>query len=152
MSGNGQIISDGFGDIYNVDSSDNEVRWFPLFNAFPATTVATLAPGGVCPATGVCKVTQPIDVHFDGSNQPTVVGGVTSAFTFSPGNTDFSLDTTDPEFAALVTVHSAYATYATTTSVGSTPATNFLSMFTGLRPASKMRQRPTIQAGIASST
>jgi sugar lactone lactonase YvrE len=87
-SANGEIISDGNGNIYNADSSEEEIRVFPLGTSFPATAV-----GG--------KVTQAIDVHFDTSNLPVTIGGVTTnAFTLSAGVPDFTIDTTDPELAA----------------------------------------------------
>jgi hypothetical protein len=108
-SAGGMLVSDGFGNIFMADNGFNEVRELPLNNTFPAT------PVGV-------KVTQPIDIHFDASNPPAVLTGggpggsaannVTSSITFTNGLsgtpiTDFSIDTTDPEYPALLWLHSA---------------------------------------------
>jgi sugar lactone lactonase YvrE len=117
LSGNGEIISDGYGNIYNADPSNQEIRVLSLDNTFPSTAVAALEPGGICPATASCKVTQPIQVHFDASNPPTIVGFTTTAFSFTPGISDYSIDTTDPNFQALLWFPAAYATAGAANSV-----------------------------------
>ncbi|MGD0798844.1 MAG: hypothetical protein ABR910_14095 [Acidobacteriaceae bacterium] len=114
-SANGELVSDGYGNIYNADTSFNEIRVFQLDNVFPATAVGA-------------KVTQPIDVHFDASNQPTVLGVATSAFSFTPGISDFSIDTTDPNFQALLWVHAAYAINGTQNST----TANTIALYAGL--------------------
>jgi sugar lactone lactonase YvrE len=117
-SGNGELISDGYGNIFNAETSNNEIREFSEDNVFPATAI-----GG--------KVTQAIDVHFDASNQPTVLGVATKAFSFAPGNTDFSIDTTDPEFQALLWVHAAYAIQGAQNFNGGAGTTSTIAMYAG---------------------
>jgi sugar lactone lactonase YvrE len=92
--GNYQTVSDGLGNIYVGDGNEELERILTNGNAFAPTAVGT-------------PVTQPIQVHFNSSNPPALGGGVpaaaastntTTAFSIAPGISDFTIDTTDPEF------------------------------------------------------
>ncbi len=93
------LRADGLGNLYETDGPYPLVREFQMGNVFPATPLST----SVTPA----PVTQPIQIHFDLSNPP-VIGAAatvgtnvftTTSFSIAPGNGDFTIDTTTPEFA-----------------------------------------------------
>jgi sugar lactone lactonase YvrE len=95
-SESGIVISDGPGNLFFADTNNYLIREFPLNNVFPASAAAageTSVPVG-------SSLTQPIQVHFDSSNNPVPVGALPNLFTnaFSINSPDFSIDTTDPEF------------------------------------------------------
>ncbi len=92
--GTANTVGDGLGNIYIDDRSDMVIREIEVGTQFPAMPLAQ-------------GLTQPIQVHFDESNPPSIgpllrIGTnsvSTTAFSIAPGNTDFKIDTTDPEFA-----------------------------------------------------
>jgi sugar lactone lactonase YvrE len=107
-SANGSLAFDGVGDIFNNDTSYNEIREFPAGTAFPATALGS-------------KVTQGIQVHFDSTNLPVSTGQapnvITSSFSIATGIPDFTIDTTDPSFQMGLTVQTVWFTPGTSTSI-----------------------------------
>jgi len=90
VGGGAYLIADGPGNIYLDDGGNELIRELPLGNYFPVTPMGT-------------PVTQAVQVHFDASNNPAQVGVApnitTTAFAIAPGITDFTINTTTPEFA-----------------------------------------------------
>jgi sugar lactone lactonase YvrE len=94
--GNYQTASDGLANIYVGDPNEQLERELVNGNIFPTAAVGTAAP-----------VTQAIQVHFHSSNPPKLGGSVpdagasgvtTTSFSIAPGITDFTVNTTTPEF------------------------------------------------------
>ena len=91
------VNSDGLGNLYLADDTNQIMREFPRGNVFPATAVGTTRP-----------VTQPIQVHFTYPNVPVtsavpipdgaMTGYTTTGFSIAPGISDFTINSTTPEF------------------------------------------------------
>jgi len=135
ISGNYTSVSDGAGNIFLSDGGEQLMRELPLGNSFPPTAVGTSTP-----------VTQAIQVHFNSSNPPVIgaqvpdggaTGNTTTSFSIASGNSDFTIDTTDPEFplGSLITGNATPAGLNSTTS-------NF-AMWAGLPTCTQLGQYPT---------
>ncbi len=132
--GNDQVVSDGMGNIFNDDGVEQLELEVTVNNAFPPTAVGTATP-----------VVQPIQVHFNSNNPPTlgpqiqdgpVTGYATTSFTIAPGSIpDFTIDTTDLEFPfGSLTGGGAY---------GSNKNTSNFVLFAGLPTCSQLGAYPT---------
>jgi sugar lactone lactonase YvrE len=128
-----QTVSDGLANIYVGDPNEELERELTNGNIFPSTAVGTAAP-----------VTQAIQVHFNSNNPPAIgsttipdaaaTGVTTTAFSIAPGISDFTINTTTPEFPMGSLVGgSAYANTTTTA--------NFL-MWTGLPTCTQLGAYP----------
>ena len=127
--------SDGLGNIFLSDGGEQLMRELPLGNAFPATAVGTSTP-----------VTQAIQVHFNSSNPPVIggqvqdggtTGNTTTSFSIAPGISDFTIDTTDPEFPLGELISSNETTY------GSNSTTSNFAMWAGLPTCTQLGLFPT---------
>ncbi len=128
-------LGDGLGNIYISDATNHIMRELPLGNAFPPTAVGTTTP-----------VTQAIQVHFNATNPPAIgpsipdgaaTGNTTTAFSIAAGISDFTINTTTPEFpmgSLITTSDSAY---------GNTTTTANFAMFAGLPTCTKLGVFPT---------
>jgi sugar lactone lactonase YvrE len=137
ISSGPDTVSDGLGNIYLPDDPNQVMRELPLGNAFPPTAVGTPAP-----------VTQAIQVHFSASNGPVVgaqipdaamtgLGVTTTAFSISPASSDFSINTTTPEFPLGSLINSGSNAYNYST------ATQNFAMWAGLPTCTQLGLYPT---------
>ena len=127
--------SDGLGNIYYSDSPNDIIRELPLGNAFPTTPVGT-------------SVTQAIQVHFNSANAPVITGvGVpaaqdtntttTTSFQTAAGISDFTINTTDPQFPLGSLISASYGAAAYT------PITQNFSMYAGLPSCTQLGVFPS---------
>jgi sugar lactone lactonase YvrE len=141
ISSRDNIVADGPGNVYLTSSQWNLVKELPIGTAFPATPLTS--------STAPAPVTQAIQIHFDATNIPVVsvaqVPNVcnscytSTSFKIASGTSDFTINTTTPEFPMGSLGPSAY---------GNTPkTTNF-----GLYPTSGQTGLPTCaQLGIGAT-
>jgi sugar lactone lactonase YvrE len=107
-------VSDGLADIYVSDPGDQLTRELVNGNVFAPAPVGTAAP-----------VTQAIQVHFNASNPPTLTtttipdasstGVTTTTFTIAPGISDFTINTTTPEFPMGSLINGSDSAYGNST-------------------------------------
>ncbi len=127
--------SDGLGNIYYSDSPNDIIRELPLGNAFPTTPMGT-------------SVTQAIQVHFNSANAPVITGvGVpaaqdtntttTTSFQTAAGISDFTINTTDPQFPLGSLISASYGAAAYT------PITQNFSMYAGLPSCTQLGVFPS---------
>ena len=125
------MVSDAGPNLYNVDSGWNIVHEFTVGNTFPATALAT--------AVAPHPVTQAIQIHFDAGNPPVgvstvsnvpdggYVGYTVTGFSITP-STDFTINSTTPEFPMGSLINGSMSVY------GNTPTSNSgnFQLWTGL--------------------
>ena len=125
---------DGLGNLYYSDSPNQIVRELPVGTQFAATAVGS-------------SVTQAIQVHFNSQNGPQLNGNSipdsgdtdnsqSTSFSVATGDSDFSIDTTTPEFPYGALLGSGSASGNQTT----TP--NF-KMYAGLPSCTQLGVYPT---------
>jgi sugar lactone lactonase YvrE len=125
---------DGLGNLYFPDSGWNIVHEISLGTTFPAAPLAS--------SSAAAPITQAIQVHFDASNVPVTsnnpptppnpllvqipdsgsVGYTTTSFSIAPGQSDFTINTTTPEFPMGSLGPSGYANTPKTTNFALYPA------------------------------
>jgi sugar lactone lactonase YvrE len=128
-------VSDGLANIYVSDPGFQLTRELVNGNVFAPTPVGTASP-----------VTQPIQVHFNANNPPTLTGitvadgsatGVTTTtFSIASGIPDFTVNTTTPEFPMGSLINGSDSTYG-----NSTTTANF-SLWTGLPTCTQLGAFP----------
>jgi sugar lactone lactonase YvrE len=129
--GDYQTVSDGLGNIYVGDGVEQLERILTNGNAFPSTALGQ-------------AVTQPIQVHFNSNNPPTigasipdgpVVGNTTTSFSVAPGISDFTIDTADGEFP--------FGSLVGGGAYGNTTTTANFQLFAGLPTCTQLGLYPT---------
>jgi sugar lactone lactonase YvrE len=130
------VTADGLGNLFLADDPNQIMREFPVGNAFPPTPVQTASP-----------VTQPIQVHFTYPNNPAIgatpipdgtamTGYTSTAFSIAPGISDFTINTTTPEFPMGMLINSGDNAYNNTTTTA-----NF-QMWAGLPTCTQLGTAP----------
>ena len=144
ISSYGYMSVDGPGNVYLAEQSggdlvNTDVRELPIGTVFPSTPVGTAAT--IKPFGNPIWEQQALQVHFYGGTGTNLTPGslpvtsgpagslVTAAFSIAPGPSDFTIDTTDPEFP-LYSIFGQYAAFKDTPS-GSKSGTT-LPMVSGL--------------------
>lgn len=131
--GDYQTVSDGLGNIYVGDGVEQLERIMTNGNIFPATAVGTSSP-----------VTQGIQIHFNSNNPPVLgstipdgpaTGYTSTSFAIAPGISDFTINTTTPEFPlGSLLGGGAY---------GNSSLTNNFQMWAGLPTCTQLGAYPT---------